>query len=383
MNILIRTCEVNRVKIKWLEAENLKTGLKIERINFNDDITLLVGLSGAGKTQILDAVVYSLGLAIGTHIRKKPYHATLGIEVDGKMYEWEYRVEIDRNDNLITDKNAECYFRNERLVCNDVVLFNRNESNVEIWGYDKIPTPKRDDSILVQYSDDDIIKNFINEVRKLYSIELELDVRAAIDKKDFVELKARIKERMDENKNTPFRIFSHLPAVAKLYIVKKYYTEIYLKIFSAVKELFMEIQDIDVVEDTSAEVYIIAIKVYKKILFQNEISNGMLKTIYYIVELYTMSENSLVLIDEFENGLGVNCIDILSDMLINEREDLQFIITSHHPKIIDGIPKEKWCIVDRDISVIKNTNSSEYGIGNSQHNAYFNLLNRWEYEGKI
>ena len=26
--------------------------------------------------------------------------------------------------------------------------------------------------------------------------------------------------------------------------------------------------------------------------------------------------------------------------------------------------------------------TQEYGIGNSQHDAYFNLLNRWEFEGK-
>lgn len=96
-----------------------------------------------------------------------------------------------------------------------------------------------------------------------------------------------------------------------------------------------------------------------------------------------MSENSLVLIDEFENGLGLNCIDLLSEMLITERQDLQFLITSHHPKIIDGITKEKWKIIDRNISIITNTESVDYGIGNSQHDAYFNLLNRWEYEGKI
>ena len=91
----------------------------------------------------------------------------------------------------------------------------------------------------------------------------------------------------------------------------------------------------------------------------------------------------MVLIDEFENGLGVNCIDLLSDMLLHEREDLQFILTSHHPKIINGIEKNRWKIIDRECDIIKNSDSTNYGIGNSQHDAYFNLINRWEYEGKI
>lgn len=44
---------VKYVKIRWIEFENLKTGLKIERVNFNGDITLLVGLSGVGKLKFL------------------------------------------------------------------------------------------------------------------------------------------------------------------------------------------------------------------------------------------------------------------------------------------------------------------------------------------
>ena len=68
---------------------------------------------------------------------------------------------------------------------------------------------------------------------------------------------------------------------------------------------------------------------------------------------------------------------------MNEREDLQFIITSHHPKIISSIEKEKWKIIQRDAETVKNCTSEEYGIGNSQHDAYFNLINRWEFEGKI
>ena len=144
-----------------------------------------------------------------------------------------------------------------------------------------------------------------------------------------------------------------------------------------------EVEDIDVEEDTITETYLVTINVYGKKLIQQDISNGMLKAIYYVVELFTMSKDSLVLIDEFENGLGVNCIDWLSELILDVRKDLQFIITSHHPKIINEIEKEKWKIIDRTVCTVKNYSSDDYGIGNSQHDAYFNLVNRWEYEGKI
>lgn len=375
--------EVTIVKIKWLEFENLRTGLVINKIFFNEDITLLVGLSGVGKTQILNAIEYSLKLAVNKSIRLQPFHVSLGFEVNEQEFVWEYYIKTEQTQELVSEGEEEYYFSFEKFYANNEVLFERNEDVVSVIGYEKIPTPKKDESLLVQYAQDERFKDVITEIRKLYPIEIEIDVRRGLDKNEFNSLKARINEILKKDKDAPFRIFSHLPIAMKLYIIKRFYKDIYYKIFDAVKELFMEIQDIDVIESEDIEMYLICIKVYDKKLMQHEISNGMLKTIYYIVELYTMSENSLVLIDEFENGLGVNCIDILSEMLLNERRDLQFVITSHHPKIINGITKEKWKIIDRDVSVIRNTSSSEYGIGNSQHDAYFNLINRWEYEGKI
>ncbi|MDE7094067.1 MAG: ATP-binding protein, partial [Oscillospiraceae bacterium] len=156
-----------------------------------------------------------------------------------------------------------------------------------------------------------------------------------------------------------------------------------IKILESVKGVFEEIEDIDVIEDERREQYLLSMTVYGKKLLQNDISNGMLKTIYYIVEILTMSEDSLVLIDEFENGLDINCIDSLYEFLFSQRKDLQFIITSHHAKIINCIEKNKWRIIDRELNIVKNSDCNKYGIGNSQHDAYFNLINRWEFEGKI
>ena len=70
---------VKNVKIQWLEFENLKTQLKIERIYFNNDVTLLVGLSGVGKTQILNAVEYSLNLAVDKDEPLRPYKVGISV----------------------------------------------------------------------------------------------------------------------------------------------------------------------------------------------------------------------------------------------------------------------------------------------------------------
>lgn len=375
---------VKNVKIQWLEFENLKTQLKIERIYFNNDVTLLVGLSGVGKTQILNAVEYSLNLAVDKDEPLRPYKVGIGVLVDDEEYEWFYEINKANENELIINEDNKYEFVYEKLVKNNEIVFERKNLEVEVVGYDKVPQPKKSESLILQYSDDKNFEKLISGIRKLYPVEIELAVRGGIRSESFSRLKSKVIDTLNvSEEKVEFKVFSHLPVAVKLYIVKNYYPDIYVKIFDAVKELFMEIEDIDVEEDAVREMYLVSIQVYGKKLLQQDISNGMLKTIYYIVELFTMSEDSLVLIDEFENGLGVNCIDVLSELMLSERDDLQFIITSHHPKIINAIDKNKWKIIDREGSIVKNGSSLSYGIGNSQHDAYFNLLNRWEFEGKI
>lgn len=384
-NISIREkdCEVKRVKLEWIEFENWKTELKIERIDFNLDVTLLVGLSGVGKTQILNAIEYSLKMAVDKSIQLRPYNASLCFSIGQDVYKWSYRIKQIKEEEIIETKEKQYIFAYEKMQKNGEDIFVRENDKVKIRGYDKVPSPKRDESLLLQYAQDVSLRPIIADIMKLYPIEIDMDVLGVVDKDSFNQFKVKIQEIMQKNPNQKFSIFSHLPVALKLYITKKYYPEMYTKIFDAVKELFIEITDLDIVEDVERDICLVAIRVYDKVLMQGEISNGMLKTIYYIIELITMSSDSLVLIDEFENGLGVNCIDVLAELLLNERTDLQFIITSHHPKIINQISSRKWKIIDRDINVVKNSVSDEYGIGNSQHDAYFNLINRWEFEGKI
>lgn len=373
------------MKIKWIEFENLESGLKIEKIDFFDDVTLLVGLSGVGKTQILNAISYSLSLAVRKHIKLQPYNVKMGIEVNKNNYEWSYRIERNQEVDIFIDESTDYIISEESLTKNHNLIFKRENNGVVFSGYDKVPNPKKDESLLLQYSENEEFSELIDGLKKWYSVEMDLEVRGGIKSDSFNNLKSKAIELIKSTKSNSedFSKFSHLPVIVKIFIAKKFYKNLYIKIFDAIKELFIEIEDIDVVEDERREIFLLSMQVYGKKLIQHDISNGMLKTIYYIVELYTMASDSLIMIDEFENGLGVNCIDLLSETLLSARDDLQFIITSHHPKIINSIGMEKWKIIDRDISTVYNSNYSKYGIGNSQHNAYFNLINRWEYEGKI
>ncbi len=377
--------EENVVKIKWIEFENLETGLKIERINFFDDITLLVGLSGAGKTQILDAIEFSLLLALDRTEIIQSYKVSICIDINNHIYEWSYILQKQININDISFESADEYFiAYESLIRDQKKIFVRTDDKLEIQDFTNIPTPKKDKSLIYQYSDDLHFSELVSGLKQLYNIDMDLDVRRFLSTDSVNAFKSKIRKTFKEKPDTNIKIFSHLPTPLKLYIAKNYYKNIFDKIFNMVNEIFPEIENIDIVADTARDLYCVQISVYNQKINQGDISNGMLKSIYFIIELYTAPESSLIMIDEFENGLGMNCITALSDLLMEERTDLQFIITSHHPKIIGNIDYNAWRIIERDKNIIHNYDCNSPGYDfNNRHDAYYNLINKWSYEGKL
>jgi AAA15 family ATPase/GTPase len=108
----------------------------------------------------------------------------------------------------------------------------------------------------------------------------------------------------------------------------------------------------------------------------------MLKTLIHISELYLSPEGTVILIDEFENSLGINCIDVVTD-LIRENRNIQFILTSHHPYIINNIGMEHWKIVTRKGGVVTVKDAKDLNLGKSRHQAFTQLINLEEYNEGI
>ena len=248
------------MKIKWIEFENLESGLKIERIDFFDDVTLLVGLSGVGKTQILNAISYSLALAVRRRIRLRPYCVKIGIQINENYYEWSYKIKHNDELDILTDDESEYIISDEELKKNNDLVFKRENNSVIFSGYDKIPNPKKDESLLLQYSESDEFSDLIEELKKLYSVEMDLEVRGGIRVDSFNNLKLRAINQIKKLGDSPdvFSKFSHLPVILKIYILKRYfYDSLYVQIFNAIKELFVEFEDVDVEEDEQKEAFFV------------------------------------------------------------------------------------------------------------------------------
>jgi predicted ATPase len=112
---------------------------------------------------------------------------------------------------------------------------------------------------------------------------------------------------------------------------------------------------------------------------QSSLSSGMYKTFMHISELFVLPRGTVVLIDEFENSLGVNCIDVLTEDLLQESRNIQFIVTSHHPYIINNISPKYWKIVTRKGGTVTTKDAKNLGFDKSKHKAFLQLLNLEEY----
>jgi len=106
---------------------------------------------------------------------------------------------------------------------------------------------------------------------------------------------------------------------------------------------------------------------------QERISTGMKKVLMFMANMYVCADGSVVLIDEFENSLGINCIDIL-DELPDPHRRLQYIITSHHPYIINNISMANWKIVTRKGGVITIKTARDFDLGKSKHKGFVQLM---------
>ncbi|MCY7358691.1 MAG: AAA family ATPase, partial [Rudanella sp.] len=102
---------------------------------------------------------------------------------------------------------------------------------------------------------------------------------------------------------------------------------------------------------------------------------GMYRTLIHIMELHLSAEGTVILIDEFENSLGVNCIDELTTEVKGAVGRIQFIITSHHPYIINSISTANWKIVTREGGRVRAQDAETFNIGRSKHEAFIQLLN--------
>jgi len=109
----------------------------------------------------------------------------------------------------------------------------------------------------------------------------------------------------------------------------------------------------------------------------HDLSSGIKKVLLIITDVISMTGDSIYLLDEYENSLGLNAIDFLPSFLNECGHDNQFVVTTHHPYLINNMPTENWKIFHREGSKVSIKCGAEMSekYKHSKQDAFIQLIN--------
>jgi len=347
------------MKIISLEFKDDSTNWTLEKIHFGQ-LNLLVGASGVGKTKILNVIKTLQDLAMGNTTRAISW-STIFVTLDEKTYHWSGQTTVY---GLID---------NEQLSLNNKIILERQQNDIIFQG-NQIPKLNNKESIINILNQEEDIKPAFRAFQKIIFSEMpDVPINYLYKKID------DLKKDIESIRN------SKVPIIKKLFFTEvidlKEFKEIetaFIDIFPSVKKIGIAVNTIPPLRNT-LEIFLREHDIEHGIP-QQDISTGMLKTLLQIAEIYLSPDGSLILIDEFENSLGVNCIDDLTKNMLHAQRNLQFILTSHHPYIINNINHQYWKLVTRNGNRVKAESMDKFNFGKSKHQAFIQLINLEEYQ---
>lgn len=344
---------------------------EFDKVEFSD-LTLLVGASGTGKTQILQALMNLKKIVQGKSINGIQWE--MKFELEECIYEWtgEFEVLEDIPNDGKNKKKKKPRILSESLKekkrelisrKNDLITYRENKT--------KITSPDQSAIYLLKE------ERKIGNIYYLGFWDIK-EVRCKDEKLEYLMLTKENKEYLPNNKSIsnirllPNEIDTKLLLLSindpdEFYIIKNKF----ISLFQQVSNL-----RISPLHPDEPDKYCIQIeeKSTEKWIPQAEMSSGMYRSLILIAELHLCQDNSVLLIDEVESGLDVNSIDALTHDMYHSKRGIQFILTSCHPYVISGIPYQAWKLVTRKEEKIIIKDTSEYKIYDSRQDAFRQLI---------
>lgn len=354
------------MKIQSFKFSNHKENWHIEEVKF-EDLNLLVGGSGVGKTRILKALDLICDVAIGRNRNLDDLEWSINFSHLGQNYRWELKSSSIKNEEILLNVNES---EQTEIVYEKLVRYD-DDSEIEIllrsgldskFNNEKLPKLKRTESAITLLSEEDLIipvrqafKQLIFnfETRQKWMIGLGYDPAKM--------------ELLDEIKLNAYdfqEYFAGDPPVLKAFCLQKFFPHLFNEIKEYYIDIFPELKDVRVSSKRDSDGdFLLFFEIQENGLEdwipQQRISSGMFRTLICLIEVITAPEESVILIDEFENSLGINCMAELTDFILDKSSDIQFILTSHHPYIINNIPWKTWQIVSKSGNKVKVRKASD------------------------
>ncbi|MBF0178906.1 MAG: ATP-binding protein [Magnetococcales bacterium] len=366
---------------------------KLNKTSFGH-ISLLVGISGAGKTKTTEIInkIYKAATSGAHHAAGCSWR--IFFQIDRHEYYWEgsvAKIEATTDPNIIyqTKNYDRIVFKYEKILLDNITIIDRDYETGEFKYNNKtLPQLKWTESALSLLEDEAALAPLMYSLKHIIVVNNEFNWSYLDDISQYNLDNIRTIDDLRESLN--------MPLLVKSFILKTKFEKIFKEVEMTFYDTFPFIEKIDIIKfakdiffpNKPASCAIIAKeKGMKKNewFFGNLLSTGMLKTLKILLELALAPKGTLILIDEFENSLGINCLPQIADSVNLRQRDLQFILTSHHPYVINNIDWRNWKLVTRRGNTVTIHNTSDIPALNtaSTIERFELLINAPQYEKGI
>ncbi len=370
------------MRIKKISYTDKTTGWDLQPLSL-DKLTLLVGASGVGKTRILQSILNIKKIAGGASLNGIRWHIEF-LTTDGREYIWKGKFEdkgfsVERVFSSDDEEEKEKpKIESEQVSINGELIVERDTQGIVFNGHKTVKL-SRSESVIFLLREEEQIKEAHQGFDKIIFDDNSDSIR-------HFALYDEIDEKLKKHKSIRTIRESNEDIKLKLYFTYKNQKKSFEDIAQAFIDVFPYVEGVKVkplqhngqrIPSFLREMPFIQIKEkgIEQWIPETRMSSGMLRTLMHIAELYLCADSSLILIDEFENSLGINCIDELTSSIVSAERGLQFIITSHHPYIINNIKHTDWKIVTRKGGAVIAHDASDFNFDKSKHKAFTQLIN--------
>lgn len=347
-------------------------------------VNLFVGATGSGKSRLLNSLI-NVASFIHKNSAFKAGDWVIVFSVGEIKYQWKFesRQSGDLNE-VIFDQL--CVVGADG---NTNVLYERTPNDF-IFNNQKLPKLPRDSTGIFLLKDEDAIAPVHAAFAKIFRRSF-----FGSDLQDACSI-TNLPRGVTEKKKTKLDVHDesvwHLPVGAKLYLLREKNKDKFLSLVDQYKAVFPSIEHVDFTDGTKilniqshglVPVLTVKEKGVARPVMLHELSSGMQKVLLILTDVILMEKGSVYVIDEYENSLGINAINFLPGFLSDFGGESQFIITSHHPYLINHMPVANWHVFHRTGSKVAIESGevlvSKYGM--SKQEAFIQLINDPLYTG--
>jgi len=352
-------------------------GWHFSKVEF-DKVNLLVGDTATGKTRLLNTI-FNLGrFSVSNEFKNGGWDITF--KHNDATYRWVLETETmkDGESGIIQDN----IWKIERQ--REIPIVGRDRTSFKFNGREVPKLSSKENSVWLLKEEElvkPIYEGFSNIMqRRFFGDEL-------VNMTGYQTIPVNFIEKIKKDRGLKRLFQAEFNLSGTLYFLSEYHKDIFNKICTLYKGIFpfiiettlIDIRDLNKNISVIGPMPIFCIKEkgIDKWIPILDISSGMQKVLLMLTDIFVFPEEGIYLIDEYENSLGINAIDFFPSFILEVEKDIQFIVTSHHPYIINEIPVKNWYVFHRKGTEVTIKRGSELAerFGKSKQKAFIQLIN--------